>query len=223
MAGAVEPAYADPGSTPRIDSWTDISLSLGGACPEILNGRAYLVVALSSRFTHTGTLNDLAARVGQVSDLEGLKYWSVTDGAWRTLISQSHAVQSLGSRQPRSDFSAREVLSGQPLFMVQRDTRSTGPNLYSLQATAPSDHQLTVSIVNQSNIRFLVATMFERENLVSAHFFTRLRGNEWGYYSLTVVKQNVRRGREASYINRAVSYKRFITGQQPDGTPPVAR
>lgn len=217
----IEPAYGGPGTGPQIGTWTDITLNVGGACPDVLNGPARMVVALSNRFVHDGDVEDLAARVGTVSALEGLRYWSVTAGAWRTLISQSHAVEDLATRQRRSDFSPLEVMSGRPLLMVQRDTRSTGRNGYSLSAAVPTEDQLVVTIVNQTDIRLLLATLFARETLISVHFFTRLGGNEWGYYSLTVVKPGGTGGRAASFINRAAAFERFLTGRQPDAEPPV--
>ena len=220
---AIEPAYGGLGAGPQVRTWTDITLNVGGACPDIVNGPARMVVALASRFVHDGSVEDLAARVGAVSAWEGLRYWSVTAGGWRTLISQSRALADPGTAQTRSDFSAAEVMSGRALFMEQRDTRSSGRNVYSLSAAEPTEDQLVVYILNQSDIRFLLTTQFPRETLVSVHVFTRLRGNESGYYSLTVVKPGGAGGREASYINRAAAFERFLTRRQPDAEPPVAR
>ncbi|MFQ6550685.1 hypothetical protein AADZ90_022345 [Aestuariibius sp. 2305UL40-4] len=56
-------------------TWKDVTLTLGGACPDMLDGPARLVVALSSQFIHDGTVEDLAARIGSVCSLEELKYW----------------------------------------------------------------------------------------------------------------------------------------------------
>ncbi len=222
-ASKIEPKYGALNAAPTVGVWRSTTLEFGRACPTVLNGPAKLVIALSSRFDHAGTVEDLAARIGAVSALKGLKYWSVTDRGWRVLISQSNALNDLAKRRQRTDFTAREVLSGKALFMVQRDTRSTGRNIYAIQATSAKGRQLAVSIVNLTDIRFLFETLFERQALVSVHFFTQLRGNEWGYYSLTVVKKGSVEGRSASFINRAAAFERFITGKKPDMEPPVAR
>lgn len=216
------PAYAAPGAPPNVGVWRDVSLDFGGSCPEALNGPADLVVALSGRFRHDGTIEDLAARVGAVSSLEGLPYWSVTDGEWRPLISLSHAIDTPASTGPRPDYTAAEVLSGRTLYMAQRDTRSHGLTVYALQATAPAEGQLVVTITNQGPIRFLLATLFEPQALTSTAVFTRLRGDEWGYYGLMMAAENSVSGREASFINRAAAFARHFTGQRPDAQPPLA-
>ena len=222
-ASKTEPEYGALNATPSIGVLKNTNLELGRACPKALSGPAELVVAISSRFVHAGNVEDLASRIGAVSSLKGLKYWSVTDRGWRVLVSQSNALDDLNTLRERPDFTAGEVLSGKTLFMVQRDTRSTGRNFYAIQATTAKGQQLAVLIVNLTDIRFLLGTLFERQALVSAHFFTQLHGSEWGYYGLTVVKKGAVEGKTASFINRAAAFERFITGEKPDLEPPLAR
>ena len=222
-ASKIVPEYGAVNAAPSVDVWKNTNLELGRACPRALSGPAELVVALSSRFVHSGNVEDLASRIGAVSSLKGLKYWSVTDRGWRVLVSQSNALDDLNTLRERPDFTAGEVLSGKTLFMVQRDTRSTGRNFYAIQATTAKGQQLAVLIVNLTDIRFLLGTLFERQALVSAHFFTQLHGSEWGYYGLTVAKKGAVEGKTASFINRAAAFERFITGEQPDVEPPLAR
>lgn len=217
------PAYATLGAEPNVGLWHDVSLDFSGACPDALNGPASLVVALSGRFHHDGAVAELAARIGSVSTLEGLPYWSVSDGRWRPLVTMSHAIVGPASAERRADFTARDILSGETLYMAKRDTRSHGLNVYTLQAISPAEDQLVVTTTNLSAIRFLFATLFEPPALVSTLVFTRLHGNEWGYYSFMVVKEGGVRGREASLINRAAAFGRLFTGQRPDAEPPFAR
>jgi hypothetical protein len=216
------PAWSEAGAAPNLGVWHDLALEIGGSCPQALDGPMELVLALATRFRHDGGVAELAERIGAISDLEGLPYWSVSDGRWRPLISVSHAIASASETDPRPDFSAAEVLSGRTLYTAQRDTRSHGLNVYALQATSPSEDQLIVTITNVTSIRFLVATLFEPQALVSTVIFTRIRGNEWGYYALTVTREGSLTGREASLINRAAAFERFHTGKQPDGAPPLA-
>lgn len=223
VGSTVKPAYAPVETGPAVGSWRDITLGVGDGCPAALNGSAELVVAMSRRFIHDGSVNDLAARVGAVSALEGLRYWSVTAGGWRDLIVQSHAMLELDGGQRRQDYSAPEVLSGRTLFIAQSDSRSSGLNTYSLTASSVTEDQMVVTLVNQTNIRFLLAPLFPKQALVSVHFFTRLSGNEWGYYSLTMVREAGLSGNIASYVNRAAAFERFYTGRQSDGEPPVVR
>lgn len=215
--------YGPLNGPPKVEVWQNATLSLGATCPSILNGSAELVIVLASRFVHAGTVQDLATRVGAVSVLKGLKYWSVTDQRWRVLISEAFAVDDTKTLQRRPDFTASEILSGKTLLMAQRDTRSAGLNYYALQTTSHNIDHLTVSIVNLTDIRFLFATLFKQRSLISAHFLTHLGGDEWGYYSLTVVKDAPMKGQEKSFINREAAYLRFVTGQRPEKEPPVAR
>ncbi len=219
---APTPAYAPLGAQPSVSVWRNVSLDFGGACPGVLDGPASLVIALSGRFHNDGTLEALAARIGAVSTLEGLPYWSVSDRRWRPLISVSYAIESPALTEPRPDFTAADVLSGRTLYMAQRDTRSHGLNIYALEATSPSVDQLIVTTTNHTGIRFLLATLFEPQALVSTVVFTRIRGDQWGYFGLTVVREGVVRSREASFINRAAALQRFFTGQRPDAEPPLS-
>src|SRR5262245_63378838 len=60
-----------------------------------------VLVAVAGSFAFTGSADDLLERFGAVSALKGLKYWSVTEGGWRTLI----------TRRPRSKAPTSTVLA----------------------------------------------------------------------------------------------------------------
>jgi len=221
-SGPPEPAYGPPGEPPRVGVWSSVSLSFGGDCPDILNGPAGSVVALSGQFRHEGTIEDLAARAGAVSAVEGVRYWSVSSGDWRPLVTLSRALEGPGSTRTRPDFNAAEVLGGRKLYLAQRDGRSHGLNVYSMTALAPDRDRLVLTTVNETGIRFLVATLFEPRSLISVVTVTRLGGDMWGYYGLLVAKDGAGRGREASLVNRAAAFQRYLTGQSSDGAPPLA-
>lgn len=218
----VVPGYVSEAQTPAVAVWRDQVLAFGSGCPAALNGQADLVIAVSRAFRHSGSVEDLARRVGAVSALDGLQYWSATDGAWRELISQSQALSGPRVEETRGDFSAQDVMGGGTLFMTQRDTRSSGGNLYALSGAVQGRDQLSVTTVNLTAIRFLVATVFAPETLVSTHVFTRLDGYVWGYYGLIVVKPGGRTRGVASFINRAAAFERFLTGRSPTAEPPLA-
>ena len=105
------------------------------------------------------------------------------------MISVSHAIAGVGDTDPRPDFSAAEILSGRTLYLAQRDTRSHGLNVHALQATSPSEDMLIVTITNVTPIRFLVAELFQPNALMTTIIFTRILGDEWGYYGLTVARE----------------------------------
>lgn len=181
-----------------------------------------LVVALAARFTHSGSLEDLAARVGAISSTEGLPYWSTTDQIWRPLISAAFAVEDAAGDRARPDFTAQEILSGKRLYFAQDDTRSSSLNVYSLTALAARPDWMVIEIENMTRIRFGFLTLFEPRALASIHIIDRLDGDLWGYYGLSAVRDGTMAGNEKSLINRAAAFYRFLTGTPPDQEPPLA-
>jgi hypothetical protein len=74
---------------------------------------AGVLVALAAHFSHSGTSDALLRRFGAISTLKGLQYWSVTEGGWRTLITDAAALTGgpdLDHRRP--DFTLAEMRSG---------------------------------------------------------------------------------------------------------------
>jgi len=181
-----------------------------------------LVVALAARFRGPESIEDIAARVGAVSATSGLLYWSTTDGNWRVLISEAEALRGRSTGAVRADFAAREVLGDRTLYFRQKDTRSTGWNLYSLRGRRLGPERLAVEVVNLSAIRFLLITLAEARSLVSLHFVERLGPGLWGYYGLSAVRDGAGEGFDKSLVNRAAAFYRFLTGRPGDAGPPLA-
>src|ERR1051325_9594239 len=100
--GAPVPQYADP---PAVRTWSGVDLP---ACLH-WNGKARLVVALAGRFHHEGDVDALLQRFGAVSSMRGLRYWSVTDKAWRVLITHAASVRG-------RDFTPEELKRGEDLY-----------------------------------------------------------------------------------------------------------
>lgn len=217
----VHPAYARSGAPPAVGVWRDLKLEPGD-CLGSAGGHVDLVIALATRFEHAGTLEDLAARAGAISATEGTRYWSVSDGEWRTLVQKAYAVEDPATRAPRPDFTAEEILGGRTLFFAQDDTRSTGTNVYSLKGWRLGPDHLAIEIVNVTDIRFLLVALFQAETMVSLHFLKRLDKDIWGYYGLSTVRNLTVGGHTRSMINRAAAYQRFITGMPTDEPPPLA-
>lgn len=181
------------------------------------------IVALAARFRHSGSLDDLAGRLGAISETEGLLYWSTTSQAWRELIDEAAALTGPALETRRGDFTAEEVRSGRHLHFLQNDTRSSGDNIYRLSAFSASPDHLKVEIVNKSDISFTFVTLFDEGSLHSLHYIQRLDGDLWGYYQLSAVREGSTESREASVVNRAVAFYRFLRGQPGDSQPPLAR
>ncbi len=78
------------------------------------------LVALAGRFElaqGSGT-DQILGRFGAISMLRGARYWSVSDGAWRPLVSDASALDGLDPDRRRSDFNAAELGSGRDAYFV---------------------------------------------------------------------------------------------------------
>ncbi|WP_420347209.1 DUF6675 family protein [Pelagibius sp.] len=230
------PAYAPAGAPPAVAVWQDVTLpdTEPGErfCGADLTGPLTTVAALAGRFRHAGSVDDLAARFGAVSETVGMLYWSTTDQDWRVLVEEATALDGAAGQgredtqphaeTPRPDFTAAEVRSGRALTFAQNDTRSSGANLYRLRALAAGPDRLVVEIVNLEAIRFTLLTVFEPRGLVSLHVLERLDGDLWGAYSLAAVREGSVSGRPKSLVNRAAAFHRFLLGRPGDDAPPLA-
>lgn len=218
----VTPAYAELGQPPRVATWTALRMQLPGSCPTALNGHFELAVALAGRFESPDSVADMAARVGAMSSMRRLRYWSVTDGDWRNLFTDIFAVTQGPARRRRSDFSAAEVLGDRVLYFAQDDSRSSGESIHALKTLRPSPDTLVIETWNVTAIRLYVLRLFDAGSLRALHFLQRRGPGEWRYYGLSLVRAGGRRGHERSFVNRAAAYYRHLAGKASDAMPPLA-
>jgi hypothetical protein len=68
-----------------------------------------LVVGLTGSFRAAGGIEAILARFAAVSSFRGIRYWSVSDRRWETLISDSSALAGLDAAKRRDDFSVAEL------------------------------------------------------------------------------------------------------------------
>jgi hypothetical protein len=220
------PAYAPAGAPPAVQVWQNVELP-ADACFGALTGPMNSVAVLAGRFRHPdgagGTLDDLAARFGAVSQSVGQLYWSTTEQAWRALVSEAFALSGNDTDLKRPDFTAAEVRSGETLYFAQNDTRSTGLNRYRMTALQSRPGRLVVQVVNESPVAFTFVTLFHEEGLLSLHFVERLEDGLWGYYGLAAVREGSVAGHTNSLVNRAAAFYRFLRGVPGDAGPPLAK
>lgn len=215
------PAYGPVGAPPEVVVWSGLT-GLPDACLTVLDAAAPLTVALAGRFTHAGPIDDIAARLGAVSATVGLPYWSVTDRAWKPLVSDAVALRSPDAADARPDFGAQEILGGDTLYFAQNDTRSWGTNVYRMRALETSSDGLVAETDNVSSIKLGPVTLFPAHAVTSVAFVRRLEGSTWGYFGLSVIRDGAFAAREKSLINRQAALYRFLIGEAPDGEPPLA-
>ncbi len=222
-AGAeVHPAYGPVNGAPAVAAWRDADLSRAPACLGALRERMAVVVALAGRFGSPLSVEDMARRIGAISKTKGLRYWSVTDQDWRTLLDEAFALSGPDPERRRSDFVAEEVLSGRTLYTTQRDTRSTGLNQYRLVCRRIGKNRLVIESENASALRFLLFTLYAPEAMRVIHFLDRVEPGIWAVYTLSAVRSGTLEQDPRALINRAAAYHRFLAGVPADRDPPLA-
>lgn len=229
--GAAWSADATPGANPAIGVWRDRDLRAAAWAPPRCAGwdaasRSRLIVTLAGTFEFTGTLDDLLARIGAISGLRRQRYWSVSDGAWRRLVSDAAALAGPDAAARRADFAPAELRRGESVYYSQDDGRAGGAIVYRLRVRASGPDQAVVEMENVTPIRYRFVTLFDRGSLQVVMFIRKLRPGVWGAYTATRVSDGASSfavGREASYVNRAAALYRLVAGIPSDAEPPPAR
>ena len=224
------PDYPASGEAPAIRVWRSGALGDGWTAPDCARfaGGAFLqLVALAGRFGGMPDLDTLLARLGAVSTLAGVKYWSISDQRWQVLITRAAAIEDPASRRVRPDFSAADLRSGRDLYFLQEENRLSAAVVYRLHAEVIAPARAVLTVENVSAARRFFVPVLAPGDLRSIYFLDRGADGSWGFYSLLHVGHGgsmlgwlVRQG---SYLNRAVALYRHFAGIPTDAEPPGAR
>jgi hypothetical protein len=217
------PAYQAATGAPTVQSQTVTGwapapcLGWDGPAPTLL-------VAITGRLREPDGAGAVLARFGAVSRFKGVRYWSVTDQAWQTLIHEAFAVTDASGTNRREDFTPEELRPGVSLYSAERDGRSSGFVIYRMRVIERNPDRIVVSVVNASSVRTLLVTLFAPGELQTTYFLDRLGPNEWGYFGLWGITTGLLTGgHTASSINRAMALYRHFAGIPTDQEPPAAR
>jgi hypothetical protein len=186
-----------------------------------LSLRVLTAIAATFRDNRNGILD----RLGAVSALTGIRYWSVSDKAWEPLVTMATALTGPDAGAARADFTATEIADGKDLFYAQSDNRSSGKVVYRIRVLEAGPDRLSFSIENISLIKLWMVTLFGPGELQSFHVLDRQLPTTWTYYGLFRTGLGANRltgGHERSYENRAVAYYRFLAGIPTNLEPPTA-
>jgi hypothetical protein len=217
------PDHAVVGAAPAVvvlkgdaaNAWRPPTCSGWGA------GQRDVVIAVAARFQADGAAAALLERIGAISMLTGLRYWSVTDKAWRVLITDAAALAGREGEQRRRDFSPAELQPGAELFSLQTESR-LGQAVYRLRVREASATRLVFETDNVTALRALLMTVVAPGAFRSLYFLEHESDDIWRYYALVSVQSARARNHEASFVNRAVALYRYLAGVPVEQMPPAA-
>jgi hypothetical protein len=201
--GTPFPAYANTGAEATLRTWTGLQWD----APRCLGwpGERYrFVIAIAGRIEAADDAA-LRRRIGAVSSSRGLRYWSVTEGAWRVLIKDAAALSAPDGAR-REDFAADEVRAGAMLHYVEEDNRSSAPVAYRMRVLEATRDRIVVETQNVTPIKSFLVTLFPPGSLRAAYVMRRLDANSWGLYALCASSSEASEMisfAKSSYINRA--------------------
>ena len=184
-----------------------------------------LVIEMVGSFRFDGTLNDLLARAGAVSNLRHVKYWSTTESKLRPLVTEASALKSPARADRRADFSAAELTQGAPLYYWVDDSR-LGDIVYEVNAKISGAHRAIIMTENVSAIDPYFVPLFEPKELQSMDILSEVSPGLWRLYSLGRIGKGSRLlavASDQSFINRAKALFRFLSGAATDRERPTAR
>jgi len=228
-ATAGTPAYPSPDSPPTIVIWPGKELEQGkwhplGCAGWPADSRSRLIVTLSGSFRFDGPMNALLARVGSISALRNIQYWSTTDGKWGPLSNDASALTGPDSKSRRPDFSPSELVKGAELYYWEDDTH-TGQAVYRLRISESASERFVISSDNVTPIRRFWFTLFKPGSLQTMLVIERVAP---GIFSVFVLNRSgdgasvLTAGHESSYVNRAAALYRQLAGIKTNQEPPAA-
>jgi hypothetical protein len=222
------PYYPDPDQSANVKSWSKADFGRDWkppACTGWEDGGFTRLVTIAARFPYTSEADGLLRRMGAISALKGLRYWSTSHQQWRTLILDACALPGPDSDQCRRDFTPDEMREGKVLYFEEVDNIS-GKAIYRIRVLANSPNRLIFAVDNLSTIRYHLLPIFHAGELQSIYFLDRESDKVWRYYGMFRTGKRVNSliaGNEASFVNRAVAFYRNLIGIPDTQEPPAAR
>jgi hypothetical protein len=225
---AVFPSYPAVGAPPKVEVWEKAGLGASWVPPDCTgwtNTGFAMLVATAGRFRVPEGEEGLLRRIGAISELQGLRYWSTSHQAWRTLISAAFALEAPTGGKRRKDFSPAELVLGSTFYFEQEDNL-TGSAIFRLRVKARSEGHMVFETENLTPMKFLFMTVFPPGEVQSIYFLDREKDDVWRCYAIARTgprSNSLATGKDASSINRAVAFYRRLAGIPTDQEPPAAR
>ena len=226
-AGAPYPAFPAPGATPNLELWPMAALGADWTPPACTgwNRSDAVVVALAGRFTGARDVDGILERLGNISALTAVRYWSVTDKQWNPLFARAAARATRNPTDTRGNFTAAEIRSGAPIYFLSTDNRASGSIVTHLAVKESGPNRIVVEMTNVSPVRWYGLVIVPQGGIRTLYFLDRQNDNAWRFYSLSRTQTSSLLSRfvpRESYLNRAVAMYRYVAEIPTDREPPAA-
>src|ERR1051325_2398571 len=103
------------------------------------------LVTMAARFRYAAGADGLLRRIGAISELAGMRYWSTTHKQWQTLIVNAYALSGLQTNRARQDFMPDELKASKDFYYVQADNLS-GKAIYRMHILEASTDRLVFAV-----------------------------------------------------------------------------
>jgi hypothetical protein len=226
-AAEVFPAYAATGAPPNVQVWERSATWSPPECTGWKDRGFAMLVVTAGRIQAPAGAAGVLHRIGAISELQGIRYWSTTHQSWRTLISAASALEAPTGGRKRKDFSPGELTTGRSLFFEQEDNL-TGKATYEMRILQVSPDRMIFETENVTTMRYLFVPVFHPREIQSIYFLDREGEGDgvWRFYGIARTGANASSlavGHDASSINRAVAFYRHLAGIPTDQEPPPSR
>ena len=184
-----------------------------------------VLVMLAGTFEWSGGQDALLERIGRISSLQAVKYWTVTEQRWRQLFVESYALQSADKSGRRANFSLEEVKSGKPLLFYQRENRGISEGVYRMRISSKPG-RIVVTTENVNPLKAFLVSLIGVGEFQNSYILEQKSDTEWSYYSTLRAGRGayslIIGGHDSSFINRAAALYRHVSGKATDSEPPLA-
>ena len=135
------PCHPNPGvdDAPISTFWSESDFGRDWRPPACTSwaGAGFSTLVTVARFCYTSGTEGLLRRIGAISELAGMRYWSTTHKQWQTLIVEANALANPKPSHHRQDFTPDEMTEGKLLYLEQVDNLS-GTAVYRLHIAEAS-------------------------------------------------------------------------------------
>jgi len=201
------PAYPGLDSSPTVKFWSASDFASEWRPPGCTGWAAAgfgTLVSTAARFRYTSGAEGLLQRIGAISKLAGMRYWSTTHKQWQTLIVEAYASTGPQPARRREDFATDEMKEGKIFYFEQVDNLS-GKAVYRMRITKATEDRLVFDVENVSTMRYFLVNLFDPGEMQTIYFLDRESESVWRYFSIARTGKNASRltaGHASSSINR---------------------